>query len=318
MLIKPDTTPQEVTAGVIEVGTNSTKLLVARREDGGGLSTLCYQRRITRLGKGLEDSGSLDPESMWRTAATVQAYHRLALDRGAEKVAVVGTHVLRAADNSLDFLVKVKELTGLEVEILTGDQEARATRDGALYDSPETGGRNLVVLDIGGGSTEIVRGVWSRSIPMGAVSLTESCFFQDPPRDTQLVRASTRFRDRLLREVTFLVPGDRINIIGVGGTVTATAALWLKLDRYRPRLIEGFSLDGKKLDIIMDRLVKTDLPGRRSMMSFDPDRSDVIIAGLLILKVFFKYFHVDSFTVSMKNLIHGIFLKKFGKASKVN
>lgn len=301
---------------VIEVGTNSTKLFIGRLNQDNSLETITYQRKITRLGEGQKEGGDLLNEAMWRTASTVKAYCDLARDRGVRQIVIISTHVLRAAENPLEFIERVKVLTGLEMEILTEEQEALAARDGAMLDYGGGPDRSTVIIDIGGGSTEIVRGIWCRSIPVGVVNLTESFFDRDPPSDIDMVRASSRFRDYLLEEVKFMVPGDRVHLIGVGGTINAAAALCQDLHEYDPTRIDGYLLDEKKIQHIYERLHRVSLEKRREMMAFDPDRSDVIIAGMLILRVLFRYFHVESFRVSVKNVIHGTFMNKFAMGHK--
>jgi len=296
------------------VGTNSTKLLIARTNDFLEIETICYQRKITRLGEGLKERGRLlNPDAINRTCDAVKEYFKLANEKGVREVAVIGTHVLRAAKNPLDFIEKVRIITGLEVQVISGALEAAATKEGALLNYGSKPDRNIVIVDIGGGSTEIVRGAGSCSLPLGAVSLTEMIFNEDPPKKIQMIKALLRFRDLLLGNVKFLVPGDRVNFIGVGGTITSTAALSLGLDEYDPSLIDGYNLDEKQIIKILDRLSSVTLEQRKQLMQFDPDRSDVIIAGMLILSIFFRYFHVESFRVSIKNVIHGIFFRKFRK-----
>lgn len=298
---------------VIEVGTNSIKLLIGKLEKKNKLKTLTYTRDITRLGEGLKQSGILKVDAIKRSVETIEKYHKQAESAGAKKIEIVGTHVLRRAENPLNFIWKVKEATGLEVEILSEQQESFAARDGVMLDYEKQEGKEIVILDIGGGSTEIIKEIWTKSIPVGAVSITESMFNEDPPKDNQLVRAATRIRDIFMEEITFMIAGERIQAVGVGGTLTAAAALAMGLDEFEPDKIHHFQLEESAVNQLIDKLKSVSLEKRKQMMSFDPQRADIIIGGMIILKVFFKFFDVEKFTVSVNNVIHGIFYQKFAR-----
>lgn len=291
---------------VIEVGTNSVKLLVAFVGEGGIPENIAYQRKITRLGEGLEKSGRLLPQATTRTIDAIEEKASWAAEKGAEKVFVVGTYALRAAKNSSDFTDLLKKETGLELEILSGEEEAWFTRDGAVMDFPES-----VVIDIGGGSTEVADDESAFSLPFGVVSITEKFLKNDPPENGEILEAGLFARRLYEKEINFLKPGREFSLIGVGGTITAAAALSLGLDKYEAERIRGFTLSIEDVEEVLLRLKSVNLDKRKMMMKFDPDRADVIIAGIVILKNFLEFFHVKKITVSVKNIIHGVFRNKF-------
>ncbi|MFP4497315.1 MAG: hypothetical protein ACLFQV_03820 [Vulcanimicrobiota bacterium] len=298
----------DFTASVIEVGTNSVKLLVAGVKNNKPVS-LVYTRKITRLGESMGRTRILTPQAIERTVRAIKDYEKQSLALGAEKIAIVATEALRVAENSGEFKSRVEKDTGLTVEILSGREEACASRKGALLDFENN--NPVIILDIGGGSTEFAAEEWEVTIPMGAVSLTEKFFAHDPPESTEIQETRKFIRKKLKGALKDRKLKKNVKLIGVGGTMTTTAGYIQKMDCFEPERIHKFKITRKKLKETIEKLIQLDIINRKKVLAIDPGRADIIPAGLLILEAAFNYFEINEIVVSIKNIIHGIFYEKF-------
>jgi exopolyphosphatase/guanosine-5'-triphosphate,3'-diphosphate pyrophosphatase len=269
----------------IDVGTNTTLLLVARQTPTGAIEVLDERAEITRLGRGIGAGGALGAEGLARTLDALRAYATLARQHGARIVAV-GTEGLRRAPNAADFLGPAAEILGVPVQVIDGAREAALTFRAAAASFPdEARAGTLVVVDIGGGSTEIVvaeRGAvrFRTSLPLGSVRLTEKHVRHDPPAQAE--------RDAIAAEVdaglaTVPWPAAGALLVGVAGTVTSLAAMALRLATYDPARVHGFDLSVAALDAEIARLAGSAQAQRERIVGLDPRRADVIFAGAIIL-----------------------------------
>jgi len=279
------------TLATIDVGTNTTLLLVARAHGAGAVTVLDDRAEITRLGRGLDQTGGgvpgLRAESVSRTLDVLREYAALARRHGA-RIAAVGTEALRRAPNGADFLGPAAEILGVPVEVIDGAREAALTFRAAAASFPaEARAGALVVVDIGGGSTEIIlsdRGAvtWSASLPLGSVRLTERWVRHDPPTPAE-VDAIEREVDAALAAVPWPA-GPSATVVGVAGTVTSLAAMALRLETYDPTRVHGYELEVTALDAEIARLRASKQDERERIVGLDPRRADVILAGALILR----------------------------------
>jgi exopolyphosphatase/guanosine-5'-triphosphate,3'-diphosphate pyrophosphatase len=275
------------TLATIDVGTNTTLLLVARAENAGAVTVLDERAEITRLGRGIGLGGALGAEGISRTLDVLRGYAALARQHGA-RIAAVGTEALRRAPNGSDFLGPAAEILGVPVEVIDGAREAALTFRAAAASFPaEARSGALVVVDIGGGSTEIIlsdRGAvtWSASLPLGSVRLTERHVRDDPPTPAE-VDAIEREVDGALAAVPW-PGGPSATVVGVAGTVTSLAAMALRLATYDPTRVHGYDLDVAALDAEVARLRASKQDERERIVGLDPRRADVILAGALILR----------------------------------
>lgn len=296
---------------IIEIGTNSVKFLTASVKGFNTIEIYRNDRQITRSGEGLEETGVLSAGAMERTIGAVKDYTKIARSDGFEDIVVFGTYSLRRAGNSGDFINSIKAETGVETRILSGQQEAFMTRKGVLLNHPGKSGKEHVIIDIGGGSTEVVYGSWAGSLPVGCVNMTEEMITDDPPCKEGIIRINSRVRDLLISNISFLNPGQKNSFVGVGGTVVTVAALSLGLTEYDPDRIHGTVINPEDLRFQLEKLCCVKLRERREILCFDRKRADVIIAGMAILNSFFKYFSMDNLRVSVLNIIHGMFYDCF-------
>lgn len=294
----------------IDVGTNSTRLLVAE-ERTGGFRPLERRMVVTRLGEGVDKRRAMSPEALKRTLATVADYAATCGEYGVEGLVVTGTSAVRDALNRNEFFTGIKALTGEEPRLLTGEEEARATFRGAVADLPETGPR--LVLDIGGGSTELVYGTHEPSdlvsLDIGCVRLLEKHLHSDPPTGSELeslrnevVEAVSPFRND--------VPIDRsTKLVGVAGTVTQLAALKAGLATYDPEVTHHMALTHGDVRLLARRLGTLPYEKRARVKGLVPGRADVIVSGAEILLTVMETFDFAEVLVSEKDILDGLVLE---------
>jgi exopolyphosphatase/guanosine-5'-triphosphate,3'-diphosphate pyrophosphatase len=273
------------TFATIDVGTNTTLLLVARADASGAITVLDERAEITRLGRGIGAGGALGAEGIAKTLEALRGYAALARQHGARVVAV-GTEALRRAPNGPDFLGPAAEILGAPVEVIDGAREAALTFLAAAESFPEARGGAAIVVDIGGGSTEIIvsdRGAvgFKTSLPLGSVRLTEKHVKNDPPGDAELAAVAAEV-DAALSSVPWPPPGA--TLIGVAGTVTSLAAMALQLATYDPARVHAHDLTLAELDGEIARLRTSTQAQRERIVGLDPRRADVILAGAVILR----------------------------------
>jgi exopolyphosphatase/guanosine-5'-triphosphate,3'-diphosphate pyrophosphatase len=275
------------TLATIDVGTNTTLLLVARAKAADAVTVLDERAEITRLGRGIGFGGALGAQGISRTLDVLRDYAALARRRGA-RIAAVGTEALRRAPNGADFLGPAAAILGVPVEVIDGAREAALTFRAAAASFPaEARTGALVVVDIGGGSTEIIlsdRGAvtWSASLPLGSVRLTERYVRHDPPTPAE-IDAIEGDVDGALAAVPWPA-GPSATVVGTAGTVTSLAAMALRLVTYDPARVHGCDLDVAALDAEIARLRASKQDDRERIVGLDPRRADVILAGALILR----------------------------------
>ena len=268
----------------IDIGTNTTLLLVADVSDGN-VRVLAERAEITRLGRGIGTDGGLGRPGIERTLAVLADYAAVARTHGAI-IHAIGTEGLRRATNARDFLEPAANLLGAPVEVIDGEREAALTFLAAERSFPGEAQGTTVVIDIGGGSTEIIvarasRMDFRRSLPLGSVRLTEKHVRSDPASASH-IEAITDEIAQHLANVPF--PAGAITLIGTAGTVTTLAAMSLGLSSYDPARVHGHRLTQLALEQQIQRLRASTQAERETMAGLDPKRADVILAGACILQ----------------------------------
>lgn len=293
----------------IDCGTNSLRLLIT--EDG---RDLVREMRIVRLGQGVDRTGRLAPEALDRTRAGLVEYAGLIRRFGAQRTRFVATSATRDADNRAEFVAMVQATLGVEPEVVSGSAEAELSFVGAIGSVPGLSGA-IGVVDLGGGSTELVVGaadgfgpLRARSMDVGSVRMTERHLVDDPPTPAEVAAVvadvdaaiTDAERDVPLREVTAL--------IGVAGSITTIAAIGLGLDHYDSAAIHGSRLSATQIAEITARLVSLDHAGRAAIRVIHPGRVDVITAGAIVLRTVVERAGVAELTVSEHDILDGIAL----------
>ncbi|NQD87502.1 Ppx/GppA family phosphatase [Paenarthrobacter sp. CM16] len=274
----------------IDCGTNSIRLLIADAStDGapGPLADVVREMRVVRLGQGVDATGELAPEALERTFAAARDYAELITVHGAGRVRFAATSATRDARNRQVFVDGIRDLLGVEPEVISGDEEAALSFAGASSVLPATGEDPILVVDLGGGSTEFVLGdsngvIAARSVDIGCVRLTERHLRSDPPTPAQIAAAEADV-DAALDLAAQTVPLERATaVVGVAGSITTITAHALGLDEYRPERIHGASLDLETIRDACTSLLEMTRDERAALPYMHPGRVDVIGAGALV------------------------------------
>jgi len=271
----------------IDCGTNSIRLLIADIDDAGALADVHREMRVVRLGQGVDATGRLADEALERTFAATEDYAELIRAQGAERVRFVATSATRDAANRQVFVDGIRDRLGVEPEVVSGDEEAALSFAGAASVLPALGEPLVLVVDLGGGSTEFVAGNRDGvraglSTDMGCVRFTERYLRSDPPTSAQIDAAVTDIEDNITK-VLATVPLEQIDrIVGVAGSVTTITAQALGLDSYRPELIHAADLPAEQITAACTELLEMTRAQRAELPFMHPGRVDVIGAGALI------------------------------------
>jgi exopolyphosphatase / guanosine-5'-triphosphate,3'-diphosphate pyrophosphatase len=297
---------------VVDIGTNSTRLLIGDVGDGE-VRELDRRSIVTRLGEGVDATGRLGEEPQQRVFAALDEYARAIEEHAAEHRTAVMTSAVRDAQNGAEFAAAVRERYGLEGRTLSGDEEARLTFLGATAARDRSDGTKLLVIDIGGGSTELVVGARGEvefhvSTQTGVVRHTERHIHSDPPAREELAELGRDVRP-LLEESVW--PETRSSVraaVAVAGTATSCAAIDLELEPYDPSRVEGHVLTVERLGELLDRLAAMPLAERRQVPGLHPDRAPTIVAGMIILTEALETFGLTSVEISERDILWGVAL----------
>ena len=293
---------------VVDLGTNSTRLLVAEVSDGR-LDELDRRTDVTRLGEGVDSSGRLGDAAMERVFAAVAAYREAIDALGAERTVAVATSAVRDSANGEEFRAALLDRYGIDARTISGDEEARLTFLGATSARPP--GARSVVIDIGGGSTELVVGrageppEFHVSTQAGSVRQTERHLPSDPVPSDEI--AALREEVRAIAEAA--VPADvRASVeagIAVAGTATSVAAIDQRLDPYDPERVDGYTLTLDACERMLTELAAKPVAERREVPGLHPDRAPTIVAGAGILVEAIRAFGLEAVEVSEADILHG-------------
>ena len=308
----------------VDVGTNSTRLLVADVVDGVIVAEHAREMVITRLGKGVDRSGRFDPAALARTLEVLAGYAEVCRRLGAERRQVVATSATRDAADRRVFLDGVRELLGVDAEVLTGQAEAAATYRGATAGGVRGGqGRPdavslagdlpTLVVDIGGGSTELVAGVGATaramvSLDIGCVRLFERHLHSDPPTAVEVAALRADVAAHLDRVGEVLDPAAAERVVGVAGTVTTVTAIALGLQAYDPRRIHLATVDAAQVAAAAEKLAAMTVAERAALPVMAKGREDVIAAGALLLDELVRRFQIQQVVASEADILDGVLL----------
>ncbi|MBV1849640.1 exopolyphosphatase [Catellatospora sp. NEAU-YM18] len=262
---------------------------------------------VVRLGAGVDRTGRLDPAAIERTRVALAEYVELIARHGVDRVRMVATSATRDSANAADFHEMVRTTLGHPAEVISGDEEAALSFRGAVDGLPDGGER--LVIDIGGGSTEFVRGGRevgaAISMDIGSVRMTERHLHSDPPTAAELA-AATADIDAAVTRALAVVGAEPATLVGVAGTVTTVAGIALELDSYRPELTHHTVVPLAAVEEIAERLAGLDHAGRAAIRAIHPGRVDVITAGTLILRQIMRRTGSAELVVSEHDILDGI------------
>jgi exopolyphosphatase/guanosine-5'-triphosphate,3'-diphosphate pyrophosphatase len=290
---------------VVDIGTNSTRLLVADVEAG---RVLPLERRstVTRLGRGVDLSGHLASEAIEDVCAAIGDYMGLLEELGAETTDAIATSAVRDAGNGSAFIAELRERFALSARVLDGEEEARLTYLGATSESAPS--EPTLVIDIGGGSTELIVGTGTEisfhdSLQTGVVRHSERCISSDPPTAGELEALAADVRGLIEESVNAGVEARRG--IAVAGTPTSLAAVELGLEPYDPSRVHGHVLELPSIQRMLSQLASAPLTERAEIPGLHPDRAPTIVAGVVILVEAMRAFGLEQVTVSEHDILYG-------------
>lgn len=301
------------TIAVADIGTNSTRLLIAQ-VDGGRVRELVRRAEVTRLGEGLERSGRLGEEPMERVHAVLAAYREQIDAAGAERAVAVLTSAVRDAANGAEFTAAVRERHALEARVIDGEEEAQLTYLGATSERDPADPTPLVVIDIGGGSTELVIGAGGAvefhvSTQAGVVRQGERHLHGDPPPADELEALAADARAVLAAAVPAAVRARPRAVIATAGTATSLAAVDLELEPYDPSLVHGHVLSLARVRALRDRLAALPLAERQRVPGLPARRAATIVAGSVILLEALALFDAAEVEISEHDILRGAALR---------
>jgi len=297
---------------VIDLGTNSARVLLAKIENG---KILYRQKKIetTRLGEGVDQNKILTERAIHDTLAAVEGFYNLSLEKGYPLFKIIGTSALRDVNNKDEFLDRIYEVTGCKVDVIDGVEEAVLGYEGVS--NSFSFDQKKLVIDIGGGSTELIFGDETidliESLDIGAVRMTDRCISEDPPS----VKNLEFLREEIDRVIDDFIKRNNQYLfdkaIGIGGTITTLSGINLKMGVYNPDEIQGSLLTLKALDEMINDFVKKSLDTRKAIVGLDPKRGDIIIAGSIILQRLMCKFNFDKIFISDYDNLEGIIFNEF-------
>jgi len=297
----------------IDIGTLTCRLLIADHTLGHPLKELRSDRRILRLGEGVDQTKQLSPAAMDRVIHCLHEWRRIIESHHVEATAVVATSAVRDAVNRAEFLERVKREAGFEVELISGEEEARRTLLG-IRSGLSTGVTDILALDIGGGSTEFIldrsgQKPIVRSIDIGVVRLCERLLHHDPPTDEEVQQA----REWVARETKSAVAnmGDyrHATFVGTAGTITALAAMAQKLTTYEPARIHNYVLTLDKIRELEQTLLSRSKAERVGLPGLEENREEVIAAGAITIRTIMETLGCQSVLVSDLGLREGVLIE---------
>jgi exopolyphosphatase / guanosine-5'-triphosphate,3'-diphosphate pyrophosphatase len=294
----------------VDVGTNSTRLLVADVDGGRAVAELDREMVITRLGKGVDRTGRFDPAALRRTLDVLAGYAATCQRLGVARRRVVATSATRDAANRRQFLDGVRRLFGVDAEVLSGAAEAAAAYRGATHDLP--GDQRTLVVDIGGGSTELILGRREPeamlSLDVGCVRLHERHLHGDPPTAAEVAALRADADAHLARVTGVLDPSVAERVVGVAGTITTVTAIGLGLDSYNPRRIHRSALRADEIAAVAEKLAAMTVAERAAIPVMAKGREDVIAAGALLLDELVRTFGFPRVVASETDILDGVLL----------
>ncbi len=302
--------------GVVDLGTNSTRMLLADVVEGA-VREIDRRTEVTRLGESLEKTGRLSDDAMARVHEVVRHYAEAFSAHRCQAGVAIMTSAFRDAANGPGFSGEIEERHGLEGRVLTGEEEARLTFLSAAAGRAATGGGALCVIDVGGGSTELVTGRDGEveayaSLQLGVVRHTERHLHRDPPLEEELQALADDVRVTLAGALPEPARAAVTAGVAVAGTPTSCAAIAQALDPYDRERVEGYPLELAECEELLARLADMPLAQRRQVPGLPPDRAPTIVAGVVILVEVLRLLDLDRTTVSERDILHGAALERAG------
>ena len=314
---------------VIDIGTNTILMLIADFDEHNfSIKPVLDIQRIPRLGKGVDKNKNILPGAFGKAIGILNEYKKISNEYKSEQITAAATSFIRDAKNKEEFINKVKENTGIEIQTLSGEDEARWSFWGGIYDKLHIAdaGLRIAAIDIGGGSTEITIGtirqlparkedllsipIKAKSLDVGSVRVNEKFLSSHPPTFESVAEAEN-FINEHFNQIDFEI--RNAHLIGIAGTITTLGAIKLGLDKFESEKVDRLVITVDEIEHILNTLASQPLEELYLMGDYMTGRADVIIPGILILKCFMRKFGFEKITISTKGLRYGIFLREVFK-----
>jgi exopolyphosphatase/guanosine-5'-triphosphate,3'-diphosphate pyrophosphatase len=310
MTVSP-TPSQRILAG-IDIGTLTCRLLIAEFTTSGGLRELRSERRILRLGQGVDRDRVLHADAMERVIGTLKEWRKVIDGYHVEASTAVATSAVRDAGNREEFLSLVKREAGFDVELITGEEEARRTMLGIRSGLPP-GVTDLLALDIGGGSTEFIldrpgRPTMAHSIDIGVVRLSERTMLHDPPTSEEIQQAREWVRKETVAAEADMPRLTGLTFVGTAGAITSLAAMAQQLPAYEPARIHNYILKLETVKALEEQLLSKSKAQREGMPGLERGREEVVAAGAIILRTVMETLGMSECLVSDLGLREGVLI----------
>lgn len=291
----------------IEIGTNSTKFIIAQLTEVGAIEVITRTSTVNRLSSGMYMDNDLKLEAIEKEIEIIDSFIDESRKHGAKLLSIFSTSVLRDADNKEALLSKVKEIYGVEISIISGDREAYLAYI-ACKQLVEDKEKIFAVIDIGGGSTEIVVGKGEclqqkASLDVGAVRLTEMFVKHDPISDSELEQISIHI-EKKINEMD-LLELNGIKLIGTGGTIKCLGTIFFQEDYGKERLINSKVINRQDIEILFEKLKPLNIERKKKIVGLNPKRADVITTGVNILLIIMRKFNIEKIKISTQGVLEG-------------
>lgn len=302
-------------AAAIDVGTNSIKMVVGESDPEGNIIILHESSVNARLGQGLASTGLIAPEALKRGLDAIGAHLSKAREFDADEIRIVGTNVIRDAANSSELIQSVKRLYSVDLEKLSGDDEARYAFLAIAGDSQLGFSDDLqMIIDTGGGSTEMISGVGSQmlssvSVNIGAVRVTETYLKEIPAKINSLIEARVSVKKSLIPYLEGKKPN---RLICIGGSAINLARIYYKIEPAHTTDVHALKLSLKSIEELIGKLAQMNLNERKSLIGLEPERADIILGGALIIEQIISILDLQEVIISVRGLRHAVLFEMLG------
>ena len=305
--------------GTIDIGTNSMRLLIADYKNNKIENRKKYIN-ITRIGQGVDDKGYITEEALERNLNALKEFADKCIEEKCEKVYCMGTSALRDSKNGQDFVNRAKELTNIDVKIICGEEESNLGFMGVLEGAGGDKSNYILVLDIGGGSTEFIVGnedgiKFCKSENVGALRMTEKFITTDPISDEEFNKMSD-FIEKTISSTLDKIKGMHVSkLVGIGGAITSLSAMNQQLEVYSMEKVHNSVVTKKDLEKILQNLKKMTLSDKKTIKGLQPKRADIITAGVKILHIVMEKLEIDKIMISDYDKLEGLICQNSKKMS---
>ena len=305
--------------GTIDIGTNSMRLLIADYKNNK-IENMKKYINITRLGQGVDDKGYITEEALERNLNALKEFADKCIEEKCEKVYCMGTSALRDSKNGQDFVDRAKELTNIDVKIICGEEESNLGFMGVLEGAGGDKSNYILVLDIGGGSTEFIVGnedgiKFCKSENVGALRMTEKFITTDPISDEEFSKMSG-FIEKTISSTLDKIKGMHVSkLVGIGGAITSLSAMNQQLEVYSMEKVHNSVVTKKDLEKILQNLKKMTLSDKKTIKGLQPKRADIITSGVKILHIVMEKLEIEKIMISEYDNLEGLICQNSKKMS---